>query len=101
MASGKPATEIKEGETVSDRFRLMIPFTSLSMTWQVIFNYLYPNCPPDFEFNDLDFNYFVSDNIEELVPSLNHWDCRNDKALINVVTELRSAYLKYQVSLFR
>lgn len=96
-----PASETKEGEMVDDRFKLKIPITNQTMIWEIIFNCSYPNCPPDFELNDIDFFYSLSANIEELLPSLNQWDCKNDKALINVITELRSAYLNYQVSSFR
>lgn len=99
LSTGKPALDKKHNVAIDDRFKLKIPISDQYMTWEVMFNCSLPNCPPDFELNDIDFFYSVTlDSMEELLPSLKRWDHRKNKALINVISELRSAYLKYQVS---
>ncbi|XP_046662551.1 BRISC and BRCA1-A complex member 2-like isoform X3 [Homalodisca vitripennis] len=98
LSTGKPALEKRLNIAIDDRFKLKIPVTDQFMTWEVLLNCSLPNCPPDFDLNDIDFYYSLTlDSMEDLLPSLNEWDHRKDKALINVISELRSAYLKYQV----
>uniref|UniRef100_A0A1B6LS01 BRISC and BRCA1-A complex member 2 n=1 Tax=Graphocephala atropunctata TaxID=36148 RepID=A0A1B6LS01_9HEMI len=98
LSTGKPALEKKVNVAIDDRFKLKIPVSDQFMTWEVVFNCSLPNCPPDFDLGDIDFfSSLTLDSAEELLPSLNEWNHRKDKALINVISELRSAYLKYQV----
>lgn len=91
--------EKRRNVAIDDRFKLKIPIADQLVTWEVVFNCSFPDSPPDFDVSDVDFLYTLdTDTAEELLPSLYNWDPRNEKALINVITELRSAYLKYQVS---
>jgi len=96
VSTGKPALE-KHNLAINDRFKLKIPVADQFMIWQIIFNGSFPNCPPDFDIGDSDFYSISLESFEEALPSLINWDCRNDKALVNVLSELHSAYLKYQV----
>lgn len=99
MNSGKPSWEQKKKCMVDDRIKLKIPFAGQYLSWEVVFNCSLPHYPPDFDLNDESFLSSISiDAMEENVPSLLNWDFSDNKALFNVISELRVLYLKYQVS---
>ncbi|XP_054278088.1 BRISC and BRCA1-A complex member 2-like isoform X2 [Macrosteles quadrilineatus] len=95
VSSGKPALE-KLKVAINDRFKLKIPIADQYVIWQIIFNGAFPKCPPDFDLGDFDFYSINLEMLEDALPSLKNWEY-TDRALAKVLTELHSAYLKYQV----
>lgn len=97
IQTGRPTIETTD---CGDRFRLIIPFAGQTISWEIVFNSMVPQFPPDFCFDD---ETFLSDPeiemIEENVPSLANWDFQDSKSLLNVICELLSLYRKHQVSL--
>ncbi|PSN30085.1 BRCA1-A complex subunit BRE [Blattella germanica] len=55
IQTGRPTIETTD---CGDRFKLIIPFAGQSITWEIVFNSLVPQFPPDFCFDD---DSFLSD----------------------------------------
>lgn len=77
-----------------DRFKLVIPYAGLSVTWEIVFFGSASNFPPDFLFDDDSFEPDL-----ESIESLNNWKNDDSKSLLRVVQELMESYRKHQVSL--
>lgn len=98
VASGRPTLEQSQKSCINDRFKLLIPLAGQYLSWEVVFNCCMPEFPPDFEVNDDAFlSTMTADTLQDLVPSMLNWDKTNNKSLLKVILELRSAYNKYQV----
>lgn len=101
--TGRPCVEYCSSQPTSndvgDRFRMKIFYAGKALNWDVIFNSLSPEEPPDFNLNDDNFMRTISvDCLEKFVPSLNNWKSDDASSLKNVITELVSCYRKYHVS---
>ncbi|XP_014667014.1 PREDICTED: BRCA1-A complex subunit BRE-like isoform X2 [Priapulus caudatus] len=84
-----------EGERYkSDRFKMVLPYAGQSIVWEILFNAVTPELPPDFIFNEQEF-FPDPDKLE----SLGNWNSHNPSALLSVVRELLEQYREYQVSL--
>lgn len=77
-----------------DRFKLVIPYAGVSVTWEIVFFGNTPHFPPDFLFDDRSFAPDL-----ESIESLNTWKSDDSKSLLRVVQELMELYRKHQVSL--
>lgn len=98
VASGRPTLEQSQKSCINDRFKLLIPLAGQYLSWEVVFNCCMPEYPPDFDVNDDAFlSTMTVDTLQELVPSMLNWDKNNNKSLLKVILELRSAYNKFQV----
>lgn len=89
--SGSPHTGNLE---LMDRAKLVIPYGGQTITWEVIFQYDRPECPPDFIFDDPEFEPDITD-----IKSLCDWDPDQPEALLDVVKELLDHYRANQVAL--
>ncbi|CAH2107473.1 unnamed protein product [Euphydryas editha] len=80
------------------QFRLVLPYCSKKLKWDVIFDPSTPWFAPDFRFDD---DSFLSNADEELltkgVPSLSKWNASDPKSLSEVIYELVNMYKIYQV----
>lgn len=89
-----------DGFRNDSQFRLVLPYCSKKLKWEVLFDSSMPWLAPDFKFDDDSFLSNVdAEFLEENVKSLNKWDETDPKALSDVITELASLYKSYQVSI--
>ncbi|CAB3243778.1 unnamed protein product [Arctia plantaginis] len=80
------------------QFRVVLPYCSKKLKWEVLFDSTSPWFAPDFRFDDDSFLMNVDENLfEEKVPSLSKWNENDPKALSNVLSELISLYKLHQV----
>ncbi|KAJ0179975.1 hypothetical protein K1T71_004566 [Dendrolimus kikuchii] len=80
------------------QFRLVLPYCSKNLKWEVLFDSSMPWFAPDFRFDDDSFLLNVdAEFLEENVQSLSKWNESDPKALSNVITELTSLYKNHQV----
>ncbi|CAG9138515.1 unnamed protein product [Plutella xylostella] len=80
------------------QFRLVLPYCSKKLKWEVIFDLSAPWFAPDFRFDDDSFlNNVDEDFLEKQIPSLSSWDEKNPKCLSKVLSELLSIYKIHQV----
>lgn len=80
------------------QFRLVLPYCSKKLKWDVIFDSSTPWFAPDFRFDD---DSFLSNADEDLltkgVPSLTKWNANDPRSLSEVIYELVNMYKTYQV----
>ncbi|XP_050342661.1 BRISC and BRCA1-A complex member 2-like [Nymphalis io] len=80
------------------QFRLVLPYCSKKLKWDIIFDPSVPWFAPDFRFDD---DTFLSNADEEFlangVPSLTKWNANDPKSLSDVISELINMYKIYQV----
>lgn len=82
------------------QFRVVLPYCSKKLKWEVLFDPTSPWFAPDFRFDDDSFLMNVDElYFEEKVPSLAKWDEHDPKALSNVISELLNLYKLHQVRL--
>ncbi|CAG5039887.1 unnamed protein product [Parnassius apollo] len=85
-------------DNAETQFRLILPYCSKKLKWEVIFDSSTPWFAPDFRFDDDSFlsntdNEFLTKN----VPSLSNWNASDPKALGDVINELIRLYKSHQV----
>ncbi|XP_071835246.1 BRISC and BRCA1-A complex member 2-like [Apostichopus japonicus] len=83
-----------DGKKLYDRIQVNIPFATHTLSWQVLFNSMYPEDPPDFIFGPAD-NDFVPP-LEE-IRSLVKWDPDDPLSLKVVICELIEFYKAFQI----
>lgn len=82
------------------QFRLILPYCSKRLKWEVLFDVSCPWFAPDFRFDDDSFLADVDENeIEAKVPSLANWKETDPRMLSNVLTELVGLYKTHQVTI--
>ncbi|CAG9560341.1 unnamed protein product [Danaus chrysippus] len=80
------------------QFRLVLPYCSKKLKWDVIFDTSTPWFAPDFRFDDDSFLSSANeDYLTKSVPSLTNWDANNPKSLGDVLSELITLYKIHQV----
>lgn len=80
------------------QFRLVLPYCSKKLKWEVLFDSSIPWFAPDFRFDDDSFLSNVdADFLEKKVQSLSNWKENDPKALSNVINELINLYKFHQV----
>lgn len=80
------------------QFRVVLPYCSKKLKWEVLFDSTTPWYAPDFRFDDDSFLMNVDEQFfEEKVPSLAKWNENDPKALSNVISELINLYKLHQV----
>lgn len=80
------------------QIRIVLPYCSKKLKWEIIFDSTAPWFAPDFRFDDDSFLTSVEEQfLEEKVPSLSKWDENDPKALSDVISELISLYKLHQV----
>lgn len=81
------------------QFRLVLPYCSKKLKWDIIFDSSTPWFAPDFRFDDVSF---LSNADEELLvqgaPSLAKWNPSNPQSLSEVISELVKLYKIHQVN---
>lgn len=86
-------------EGAESQFRVVLPYCSKKLKWEVLFDSTSPWFAPDFRFDDDSFLMNIDENVlEERVPSLAKWNENDPKALSNVLSELINLYKLYQVN---
>lgn len=81
------------------QFRIVLPYCSKKLKWEVIFDSTTPCYAPDFRFDDETFLTRVEANfLEEKIPSLYKWNENDPKALSDVLSELISLYKLHHVN---
>ncbi|VVC92856.1 unnamed protein product [Leptidea sinapis] len=85
-------------EGIDCQLRLVLPYCSKKLKWEVIFDPNTPWFPPDFRFDDENFMSNANEDIlvKEL-PSLCNWNASDPKALCDVISELIKLYKTYQM----
>lgn len=78
-----------------DRFKIAIPYAGKTLLWEILFNQEKSFLPPDFIFGADDIEFMP--DIENL-KSLINWDVDCKSCLSQVLKELLSEYLNYQIS---
>ncbi|CAD0198366.1 unnamed protein product [Chrysodeixis includens] len=80
------------------QFRIVLPYCSKKLKWEVIFDSTSPWFAPDFRFDDDTFLMNIEENfLEEKVPSLVKWNENDPKALSDVLSELINLYKLHQI----
>ncbi|KOB67916.1 BRCA1-A complex subunit BRE [Operophtera brumata] len=80
------------------QFRLVLPYCSKKLKWEVLFDASAPWFAPDFRFDDDTFLSIIDEDfLDNMVPSLAKWNENNPKALSEVVAELVEVYKTHQV----
>lgn len=86
-------------EGTESQFRLVLPYCSKKLKWEVIFDASTPWFAPDFRFDDDSFlNNVDVEFLEQKVPSLLKWNENDPQALTDVLSELVTLYKSHQVS---
>ncbi|CAH2992111.1 unnamed protein product [Chilo suppressalis] len=86
-------------EGAENQFRLVLPYCSKKLKWEVIFDPMTPWFAPDFRFDDDSFlNNCDVEIIEQRLPSLSKWNESNPKALSDVISELIHLYKIHQIN---
>lgn len=81
------------------QLRIVLPYCSKKLKWEVIFDSTSPWFAPDFRFDDDTFLAKIEANfLEEKVPSLFKWNENDPKALSDVLSELISLYKLHHVN---
>lgn len=85
-------------EGICSQFRLVLPYCSKKLKWEIIFDHTAPWFAPDFRFDDDSFlGSLDTETIERKIPSLANWNENDPRALTQVVSELVNLYKQYQV----
>ncbi|XP_045493231.1 BRISC and BRCA1-A complex member 2-like [Colias croceus] len=85
-------------EGVESQLRVVLPYCSKKLKWEVIFDPSTPWFAPDFRFDDESFlSNIDEENLIKEVPSLCQWNSSDPKALCGVLTELIKLYKFHQV----
>lgn len=85
-------------EGTESQFRIVLPYCSKKLKWDILFDPSSPWFAPDFRFDDDSFLMAVDDKfLEENLPSLVKWNENDPKALRNVISELVKLYKHHQV----
>ncbi|XP_013188300.1 BRISC and BRCA1-A complex member 2 [Amyelois transitella] len=80
------------------QFRLVLPYCSKKLKWEVIFDSSTPWFAPDFRFDDESFLNNVDEGfLEEKLGSLAEWDENDPEALSKVISELVSLYRAHHI----
>lgn len=80
------------------QIRIVLPYCSKKLKWEIIFDSSAPWFAPDFRFDDESFLMNVDEIfLEEKVPSLSKWNENDPKALSDVISELISLYKLHQI----
>ncbi|XP_004926449.1 BRISC and BRCA1-A complex member 2-like [Bombyx mandarina] len=80
------------------QFRLLLPYCSKKLKWEILFDVSIPWFAPDFKFDDESFLISEDENfLEEKVPSLAKWNESDPRALSNVIFELVNLYKSHQI----
>ncbi|XP_047020124.1 BRISC and BRCA1-A complex member 2-like [Helicoverpa zea] len=80
------------------QIRIVLPYCSKKLKWEIIFDATAPWFAPDFRFDDDSFLMNVDEQfLEEKVPSLAKWNENDPKALSDVISELINVYKLYQI----
>ncbi|KAK2150929.1 hypothetical protein LSH36_382g03000 [Paralvinella palmiformis] len=81
-----------------DRFSVILPYAGCSIKWEILFNSLYPQTPPDFIFDADDVEFAPDiDNLQNLVD----WCPSDPECLLKAIHELLSEYREYHYSLLK
>ncbi|XP_072941072.1 BRISC and BRCA1-A complex member 2-like [Epargyreus clarus] len=84
-----------ENET---QFRIVLPYCSKKLKWDVIFDASVPWFAPDFKFDDESFLNNADDEcILQHIPSLLKWDANDPKSLSHVISEMINLYKLHQI----
>lgn len=100
LCKAKFDVEFVSGASDEDcnHFRLVLPYCSKKLKWEILFDNSAPWFAPDFRFDDESFlGRFDVNIIEEQLPSLANWNGKDPKALSQVISELINVYKKHQV----
>lgn len=103
LCKGKVDIERIPGSSdgIESQFRIVLPYCSKKLKWEVIFDSSAPWFAPDFRFDDDSFlNSIDEDFLELKLPSLSKWNENDPKALSEVVSELVNLYKSHQVIYF-
>ncbi|KAL4708397.1 hypothetical protein ACJJTC_019633 [Scirpophaga incertulas] len=85
-------------EGVDSQFRIVLPYCSKKLKWDVIFDISTPWFAPDFRFDDDSFLCNIEEElIEYKLPSLTKWNENDPKALCDVISELVNLYKMHQI----
>ncbi|XP_049866149.1 BRISC and BRCA1-A complex member 2-like [Pectinophora gossypiella] len=85
-------------DAAESQFRLVLPYCSKKLKWEVIFDASTPWFAPDFRFDDDSFlNNIDEEFLEQKLPSLSKWNENDPKALSDVISELISLYKIHQI----
>ncbi|KAJ8732644.1 hypothetical protein PYW07_015243 [Mythimna separata] len=80
------------------QIRIVLPYCSKKLKWEIIFDATAPWFAPDFRFDDDSFLMNVNEHfLEEKVPSLSKWNENDPKALSDVISELINLYKLHQI----
>ncbi|CAH0727873.1 unnamed protein product, partial [Brenthis ino] len=83
---------------LDSQFRLVLPYCSKKLKWDVIFDPSTPWFAPDFRFDDESF--LINADEESLargVPSLTEWNSNDPKSLSDVISQLINMYKIHQI----
>lgn len=82
----------------SNHFELEIPFSGITLKWDVFLDENDYSFAPDFDFNSDTFLKDPSlDTVMEQVPSLLNWDIQDSKMFTKVIKEFLKLYKQTQV----
>ncbi|KAL0840478.1 hypothetical protein ABMA28_015724 [Loxostege sticticalis] len=85
-------------EGAESQFRLVLPYCSKKLKWEVIFDSSSPWFAPDFRFDDDSFLSNVDEEfLENMLPSLSNWNESDPKALSDVISEMINLYKIHQI----
>ncbi|KAI8428605.1 hypothetical protein MSG28_007342 [Choristoneura fumiferana] len=85
-------------EGAESQFRLVLPYCSKKLKWEVIFDASTPWFAPDFRFDDESFlNNLDEDFLEEKIPSLLKWNENDPTSLSGVISEMLGLYKIHQI----
>ncbi|CAK1553561.1 unnamed protein product [Leptosia nina] len=83
---------------VESQLRLVLPYCSKKLKWEIIFDPSTPWFAPDFRFDDDSFLATADEEfLNKKVPSLCQWNSSDPKALCGAISELINLYKIHQV----
>ncbi|XP_026751461.1 BRISC and BRCA1-A complex member 2-like [Galleria mellonella] len=90
--------KVAGSDLTDSQLRLVLPYCSKKIKWEIIFDPTTPWFAPDFRFDDESFLSNVNEEfLEEKLPSLCSWNENDPKALSCVLSELVSLYKNHQI----
>ncbi|XP_045623985.1 BRISC and BRCA1-A complex member 2 [Procambarus clarkii] len=95
--NGETVEAIREGKP-GDELLIKVPYAGTHLTIRLLFYLQEPWMPPDMSFSDIQFSSSISvKDLEELVPTLNNWNCSEDDIIAQLLHQLLQLYKKYQL----
>ncbi|KAJ8044838.1 BRISC and BRCA1-A complex member 2 [Holothuria leucospilota] len=94
LAEPRTSCNSIDGKKMYDRIQVNIPFATSHLSWQVLFNSMHPEDPPDFIFAPADSDFVP--RLDE-IKSLVNWDPDDPLSLKCVISELVDMYKAFQV----